>query len=410
MKTAIGPIFRLNRNEKKIKIKQISKALDISQSKISNFENERTTLSEKQIRELYLFIGFEYNNHNMDDLMKKIRFSVLSIYNCICYEKKDIAQKHQNLMEFKGMVKCSYPYITWLLGDFIYYVYYPKKAYDYSLHAEQLLDHLEYLEERFKQILYDTMGLYYKNRCSFDKANEYFNKALQISVSDTVTAMTNYHKGVMYNKCNKPLEALLMIQKAKQIFDENSNFYRSVMCCFEIGNVYMNLDYYEKAENMYKSCLRNVKKTSFEEPIRLYNNLLWDYLLWGKYNKVLYYGEKAIKIDSEFPMVYFYMAFSCWKTNNKELQKTYLKCMQNCMSNALKKNQLLMKAFTFYISNKNIKSKEKILVKAYESYIENRNHKFALFTLKLLAEMFQKEGEIFKELHYKNMILDLIKV
>ena len=74
MKTAIGPIFRLNRNEKKIKIKQISKALDISQSKISNFENERTTLSEKQIRELYLFIGFEYNNHNMDDLMKKIRF------------------------------------------------------------------------------------------------------------------------------------------------------------------------------------------------------------------------------------------------------------------------------------------------------------------------------------------------
>ena len=30
MKTAIGPIFRLNRNEKKIKIKQISKALDIS--------------------------------------------------------------------------------------------------------------------------------------------------------------------------------------------------------------------------------------------------------------------------------------------------------------------------------------------------------------------------------------------
>ena len=95
MKTAIGPIFRLNRNEKKIKIKQISKALDISQSKISNFENERTTLSEKQIRELYLFIGFEYNNHNMDDLMKKIRFSVLSIYNCICYEKKDIAQNEK---------------------------------------------------------------------------------------------------------------------------------------------------------------------------------------------------------------------------------------------------------------------------------------------------------------------------
>ena len=197
MKTAIGPIFRLNRNEKKIKIKQISKALDISQSKISNFENERTTLSEKQIRELYLFIGFEYNNHNMDDLMKKIRFSVLSIYNCICYEKKDIAQKHQNLMEFKGMVKCSYPYITWLLGDFIYYVYYPKKAYDYSLHAEQLLDHLEYLEERFKQILSDNKLTRYKiskeTGISLNRLDDWYNGKFTPSL-DKAIILSKYLK------------------------------------------------------------------------------------------------------------------------------------------------------------------------------------------------------------------------
>lgn len=410
MKHAIGPIFSLNRKKANFNLKSVAEALAISQSKLSNFENERTKLSDKQIKKIYHVIGMEYNSENdFDKLMEKVSELTQEIYYGCCCSINNVESKYQELLGLKNEVSCSYPYITWMLGEFIFHVYYGgKDFYDYFVHIKQLSEHIDYLDDLQKQIFFDTLGIFYEKRCLYEEAVQYFNRALYYHTANTVFALTNYHKARVYIHTGNLMEALEFVQSAKQIFDKECWFRCSFMCIFELANIYMNFAHYEKAEREYLRCIKNADYLDNSQLTHIYNNCMWNYLLWKKYDKVLSYGLKAIKINAECPMIYFHMAYANWRLKN-ELQLNHcLDHMQKYLPNTSPNNQLFIQAFLVRIKRSNIGLIEKKLMEAYEAN-QKVNYSLSLFTLELLVEIFDGENNDIKVTFYKNMILDAIK-
>lgn len=410
MKHAIGPIYSLNRKEANFNLKSVAEALAISQSKLSNFENERTKLSDQQIKKIYHVIGLEYNIENdFDKLMEKVSDLTQEIYYGCCCKAYNVESKYQELLSLKNEVRCSYPYITWMLGEFIFHVYYgDKDIYDCFVHAKQLKEHIDYLDDLQKQIFYDTLGIFYENRCLYEEAVQCFNNALHYHTANTVFALTSCHKARVYIHTGNLMEALEFVQTAKQIFDKECWFRCSFMCIFELADIYMNFAYYEKAEREYLRCIQNADYLDNSQLMQIYNSCMWNYLLWKKYDKVLSYGLKAMKINAECPMIYFHMACASWRLKNELQLNRCLDNMHKYLSNTSPNNQLFMQAFSARIKRSNTGFIEKKFMEAYEAN-QNVNYGLSLFTLELLVEIFDDENDDNKVIFYKNMILETIK-
>lgn len=406
MDNAIGKIFKINRSKTDVKIWQLSQELSIPQSKISEFENGKRVFPDKTVHDLYKCLNIEYRADI--DLYDDVVDLVMQLFNCIYQRCDDVHSIHDSLIKQKDLVRFNHSYITWLLGDFLYMTYYPAE-YDYENRIKILLQHEAYLDSRFIPIMYDAFGVYYKNNKKFIKAIDYLDKAMQYNICESTTGMICYHKSMILVDHGKLWEATVYINKAKVIFDSTMNLYRSIMARVELGIIHGSLRHFEYANELFIECIDVYKNMDSPNIIYIYNNLLFNLLLWGRFEKVTELGEEAIAIEKTYPNTYFYMAYAYWKLGNIEKMKLYREKMRSYEKYSALHDLYLYNAFYTYVSNRSAEIKEKKLVKAFNEADKSNKISQCLFIVELLVALYKKENNSEKIIFYQDLMIDLYK-
>lgn len=403
METAIGPIFRLNRMERKYVLNDLTKKTSLSRAKISNFENGKIKLPDNEVRELYTIIGVTFRDVCEDEIFRNVSNVLFEMYNSIYYGKKADNELKQ-LNELKENARYTYPYITWLFTEFLYYVYNYDESYNYEKAVKIILTHKRYLPEKIKQMMYDTVGVYYKNQIRYEEALYNLKCAIQTNVDETVLAMAQYHQAMIFVEKGSSFNAFTALKAAKRIFDNDMNHYRSFLCTFELATVHANFKEYKKAEELLKKCLKD--PLAENNKIMIYNNLIWNYILMKNLDSAIRYCRYAIGIDENFPLSYMYLTYIYWKKDNKVQLERYRKLMLEKAEYAKKYDRYLIDAISTLTSRKaKIKRKEKDLIKAFINFRRIGDANQAMFVLELLISLF--EDDVQKKAEYMKYALDL---
>lgn len=302
----LGKIFALHRHEKGKGSQTVADFADISRTSLSEFENGKKKFSKEKIEKLYKAIGMEYIENNHADQL--VTDSVKHLYHQIAF-CKDSEQSYLYHKEIKEKVSYGESYITWLLGEFLYYIYQDNALYDFEKTMKILEDNENCINDEMLQIMYDCIGLYYKDQNDFVMAEKYYNRGLEKNVTKSVEAMLLYHKTSILTLMGNLSESLTDIKKAKRYFDKELNFHRSIMCSIVMAIIYSRLGNYKKAETIYLQCIEAEELIDYPKWKQMitYNNLLWNYLVGGYYEKVIENKDILDKLSKEnrFADVYF---------------------------------------------------------------------------------------------------------
>lgn len=406
MKINIGPIFALLRKSNGKTLNDIYDQ-SLPTTKINDFENEKRELPENQVRELYQRIGLEYVKD--ETIVDVINEGLRNIIHDISFGNGKEISVLDELANKLVYIKSSPAFITWLLCNFVIHVYHSKDSYQLDKDITVLNNYIEYLDDHAKQILYDTLGVYYKNHSNYDQAMYYFDQAIHHSVSESVLALAYYHKTMLLNGNGELIEALESIKKAKKLFDMELNHRRSILVSISQSVNYNLQGYYDKTEQICFQILESMELIPFTNKIVVYNNLIWNYLLWEKYDKVLEYSKIALEIDHTYADIYLYQVLAYRKLNQLNKAKEMLKEAREYMENASKYNKALIKAMASIISSRPYEQQEKRLLEAYDVAISIHDHQLQIYTLDLLSEICNMENCLEKENYYLKLAIKKLK-
>lgn len=201
-------------------------------------------------------------------------------------------------------------YIDLLLkyGIFLVEYAYFEEAVNVNLRFAQLSEETNGQNEATADA-YNNIGVVYDDLGEYDKALEYYNKALEISKEvlgenhrDTAASYNNI--GVVYGKLGDSDKALEYFIKALEIRKEvlGENHSDTASSYGNIGIVYWNLGDYDKALEYHNKALEITKEVLGEKhryTASSYNNIGNVYDDLGDYDKALEFHNKALEIQKD---------------------------------------------------------------------------------------------------------------
>lgn len=336
--------------------------------------------------------------------------SVIKIYYNISFQRSYDDEFSSHLAN-KKFVQCSPAYITWLLGEFIYKLYNHDQFYDFDKTINNLQSYIYFLDDELQQILYDCLGVYYKNIYVYDVSLECFEKGLSKSVLETTEAMIRYHLAMILTDKARLFESLSHINKAKNLFDIHLNFKRSIMCSSELGLIYSKLGNYQYAEDIYLQCIKSTKTIpcSQWDTIVMYNNLLWNYMFAKEYDKIIEYETIVKEIAPNDPDMHSYIAYAYLRKSHIKKAKEVLKISKKNIEDSSVNNKYFIYALNSILLDKPLATLENKLLDMYNSAIKNFDYQMQLFSLKLLVECCEKHGDIEKQVDYMKKIIEILE-
>lgn len=181
---------------------------------------------------------------------------------------------------------------------------------------------LEYLDDKQKQIFYDTVGLYYKNIKDYGNALKYYKCALAYG-DNPISGLVNYHMANLLCKMGCFTRSLEFINKSRIIFSNLINIRYLLLNECTLGVIYTGLGLYNEAEQSYKNCLLHITFYDMKkEKIFIYKALAWTYILSANYEDAIIYANKLLELDKDELMAYFYksIAYFC-QAKSKEAKE-----------------------------------------------------------------------------------------
>jgi serine phosphatase RsbU (regulator of sigma subunit) len=176
-----------------------------------------------------------------------------------------------------------------ILGNSYFYIGDYINAYDYFSRYLQQAEISGNDKQKAKGN--SNVGVILKEQKKYDEALLYFNKTIQIgiSINDFKTQFVGYsNKGNIYNekaklKNNKYLNQLAIDNyiKAQQVISkiEDGDYRNPIMLYANMGNVYADLNQYDKAIEYFSEAIMLVKENEFfPQAALIYNNLTGIYL------------------------------------------------------------------------------------------------------------------------------------
>lgn len=166
------------------------------------------------------------------------------------------------------------------------FIFFTQKKYNFSLRC--YLDALEsyetdeHLHDRADEIceLYNNVGNVYLTINDFDEAVKYYESALSIKLSllgknhiDTTGTMCNL--GQAHVGLGNFDEALDLYNQALNIREKHGKNHKNVgQVCNEIGNIYIKLKRYGKAQIFLQRSLRGKRQSASNDPAHIENELI----------------------------------------------------------------------------------------------------------------------------------------
>lgn len=277
-----GILVRINREHQNINLSTLSELSGISVSQLSKIERGIETATNDTLS--YIFEALDIDYDFLNNEIENISYLFKNLYNCIYYfEPKENAKKILDEMNEKYL--SEFITVEILLANLMYYLTYEINLNRIERYFDILLKLVEYLSLYQKQIFYDYCGVYYKVLRRIDKAIYYFQLSIDINNNNMVTAMANYHLGIVYRKKHQILKSYGCIQNSKNIFSLTNNFRRNVMADLVISNLHSSNGEYNEALELLDVCLNSYKRLNapLDEISTIYFNIIWNNILKENY-------------------------------------------------------------------------------------------------------------------------------
>lgn len=407
MNENIGLVYRILRKQKNIRLSDLTDNLNISTSKLSDFEQGKRKLTVKEIKQLYKFIDLEYI---VDDTINaKVEDGIKELFHHISFCDGKEEQVIEQLDSYINEIKCSLSYFTYILCKFVYDVYHPQEYHNHIDTISVLERNIDLLSPLSKQILYDTIGVYYKNHDEYEKALAYFESGKQHNVSDTGLAMIYYHESMILIFQGKLSNALEYVEKSLHLFMKELNFIRNIMVTLSMAIIQSRLRYYEKASKTYHKILEAMKTIDMGNEVQVYNNLIWNDVLCEKYEEVISNSEIALKLDPTHTSIHTYVTYTFWRLGQTQKAKESLKQAQKYIKNGKKYDCVFIKVLSSILFNRPYEMQEQRLLEALDISIKCNDYQLELFTLELLSDISHSYGNVEKETTYLRQAIDVLK-
>lgn len=283
-----GKIIKLNRELLCIKQDYICSKIGISKSHLSRMERNKENISLENVKSIFKAMDIEMANQNINEIFEEDFFK---FYKNIAYDL-DCQNEYQKIQSYSKYIKSSFSYVKYLLAQMIYSIV---KNKDYNCKSYFYIEnYLEYLESYQIQLFYDYIAFIFYCNKQYNHAIHYFQKAKSFKGNDISQSMLYYHQSLNYRHIGKLSEALQYSIKANHLFSETLNIRRLALSKIQQANIEANKRNFESSINIMLQCIQSLLMLNMRGDISyVYNNLLWTYLLWGKYDKVIELKDEA---------------------------------------------------------------------------------------------------------------------
>lgn len=405
----LGTIFKLHRIEHRITLRKVAELGSVPASKLSDFENDKIKVPEQLLRNFYAIIDMKAKFY--EDAYAVAEQLVLRLYHDIAFVRKTDRKNFETLLQNINHIQFQESYILFLLGCLIYYIYNHDEEFDYEKHIKIIERNEHILTLELKQIFYDTIGVYYKNIYRFDLAIQCFEKGIHLAISDTTLGMLLYHKTMVLTKICDLSDSLDCIKKSRKLFDDELNQKRSIMIGVQFGIIYSLMGKYDDAEKTYLYCLDAMKYNPVGGVMIFYNNLAWNSLRAGRYEKALTYAKEGSKISSQFAgSINFYRSYASWKLGRLDDAREYIKTAKNYKSGESDYMVSMIEGFSGFLSkNLDINKKENKLLRAYDETLKCKDLDLQYFVLSVIIELDFPKDQYEKQIAYRDTIIDLLQ-
>lgn len=389
MKKSNGPIFKYYRKKKNITLNEIvnSNIIKISLRKLSEFENGKNNLLNREIKILYNFIGLEYKTE------KKYIEEFESLFKDFYLETvffRDYHKKWDEIKKIYNKIKYSYVLPLYKLAELIFYNYEYNDEYDYTSCINDLIKFNKCFHTEYKQILFDAIGCYYMNNYEMKSSYIYLKKAISINGSEASLNMSKYHMSVLALRQYDIYNASKYLLEISNYFNKTLNMQRIICISMIKAFIYQYLKQYDKSEKIYKKCIYYLSNdvSNMHNLFACYNDLLWNLLLAEKYSELVIEGNKAIKVFYNKSEFYLYISYAYYHLGKVEKAKEYINIGKYYIDETSKHIKLMTIAYSTFLSkNKSYEIKEKNFLKAYNDAIKYNNIEVQLFILDCLIEL-----------------------
>lgn len=229
----------------------------------------------------------EYYNKLIDD------FYIAIIYD----DHNDIKTKWSKVIAERAMIEKSLCLHRYVLYELVYANFFRLETRKDV--AVYLINNLDYYSIYDKQILFDNIGIYYKNQKAFEAAKYFYDEALVSSCSrPLVDAMVYQHIAANLARNNEYISSYKFCEMAIDIFEKNSIIKRIINCKIILGNICSEINEKETALNSFIYVYKNGDER--DKKIAIHNILL----CYARTNDISKADAILDKIDKSDPCAY----------------------------------------------------------------------------------------------------------
>ena len=272
---------------------------------------------------------------------------------------------------------------------------------DYSLKALKIAEEKELIKK--KGLIFNNIGIAYKNMGDYENATKYELDALRIFKefdNKRLTARCNINIGCLFEKIDEFDKALKYQNEALKLYIEFKDINEQGICLLNIANVYAEQKKYNEALENYNNALELFKKSNDLKGIALnYLNIGEIYYELEKFNKANESLHKSLEISKQIEdkniiaECYYTISLLETKQNNYRLAEEYcLKSIDFFENNNALDNQrksLEQLATIYKLTGK--------YQKAYNTYIKAIAVKDSVFSIEKAEKIAQLEEKYLNE-------------
>ncbi len=393
-------LIRINRLLRKISTRELEKRTNISHERISKFERNVETPSEKQ---------FDLIMESMDVILKPEADQKLIqlyeqflddlFYHTINYDKY-LEEIQNNQLAYAACENCQ----KMLLIQFVCHVLiYADDSKKDIKHIKKLI-----LNENEKQLFYLYTAVDLNHKHIIDEAEVFYQKSFSIANDVRLTALAYYLYSIFSSNINNINKSYICVNKARDLFVQYSNFKRAAYCDMQLGYIYFLDQSYCEALNYYKRALKSFEILQVEKNTiyLLQQNFAWLYICNKEYEKALQVLDELSKEYINEPNLIIYYCICYLKLDDVgNLTKWYHRGLKYIHNDYI--NEQWLKLSREFIRNPNDKKTLNQAISLYQNIKDKTVYEEMIFVLDIVIELavkrenyklayeFQKEKEIY---------------
>ena len=318
-------IIRIYREKQKLTLRQLSDITFFGFQTLSKYEIELIPLSDENFEVIAKALNIDYKL--IYYINEKLRNDLDHLYECIVYDYSDeLTELITSITKAKEYLFYSDLYHYYLVLMFSLDVIYGKEN---SLYLDEIMQIKDSIDSNLIQIFYDYFAIHTSRQGKLSEAISIINQAINLGKRPLISAMLNYHAGLLNSLHGNLRTSLEHNLEAEHLFIQDHNHIRLISVQTNLATIYARQKNYYKALEIYSRLLKEAirSKNHDIETVTQYN-ISWCY---KKMNRFIDSNRIIDEIESKTTLTtngYYIKACNLMDLNKKDkAQEIINKCL-----------------------------------------------------------------------------------